>query len=364
MSTETPVTPAVDTALLNKVAKQIEYYFSDSNYPTDKFLKEAAAKNPEGYVGIEVLATFNKIKSMTTDLQLISDALKDSDSLQLSEDGKMVKRLNPLPDNEELAKKTLYSKGWPKDTTTMETIQDFFGSYGKVLSVRMRKNNKDKSFKGSALVDLESEEIVNKIIADAPKFGEVELIYQTFLQFDKEKKDQEAHYLSLKKTNKNKRKSESSGDKTDAQEGDEEETTETKKEEVAVELTPGTILSIKSIGTGLMREDLKATFSQYGEVEYVDFNNSNDFGSIRYKTAESAKRALEAMTTEKKELGGKLPELSILEGEEEQKEFEKIKEKKQAKSARGGRGGRGGRGRGGRGGRGRGGFKSNKKQKN
>jgi hypothetical protein len=31
-----------------KIKKQIEYYFSDSNYRRDKWLQEEAAKNPEG----------------------------------------------------------------------------------------------------------------------------------------------------------------------------------------------------------------------------------------------------------------------------------------------------------------------------
>lgn len=34
-----------DPALLSQVKKQVEFYFSDSNYPRDKFMKETAEKN-------------------------------------------------------------------------------------------------------------------------------------------------------------------------------------------------------------------------------------------------------------------------------------------------------------------------------
>ncbi|EFA84934.1 hypothetical protein PPL_01927 [Heterostelium album PN500] len=73
------------------------------------------------------------------------------------------------------------------------------------------------------------------------------------------------------------------------------------------------------------------------------------YNGFKYKTAESAKRALESMTTEKKAIGGKVPELAILED---------FKAKAKNGGSRGGfRGDRGGRG-------GRGGFKSHKKQRN
>lgn len=37
---------------------QIEFYFSDSNLPRDKFLSERVAADPEGYVDIALLCIF------------------------------------------------------------------------------------------------------------------------------------------------------------------------------------------------------------------------------------------------------------------------------------------------------------------
>ncbi|CAN8023691.1 unnamed protein product [Ixodes persulcatus] len=44
-----------------KIIKQIEYYFGDFNLPRDKFLREKV-KLDEGWVPIETLLTFNRLK--------------------------------------------------------------------------------------------------------------------------------------------------------------------------------------------------------------------------------------------------------------------------------------------------------------
>ena len=66
-----------------KVKKQIEFYFSDSNYPKDKFLQETAKQHKEGFIPLSVLTTFNRLKEITTDLDQIRNALADSTGLYL-----------------------------------------------------------------------------------------------------------------------------------------------------------------------------------------------------------------------------------------------------------------------------------------
>lgn len=80
MSDETTFTP-LSPEDASKVKKQIEFYFSDSSYPKDKFLLETAKQNKDGFVPIEVLTTFNRLKAITTNIDQIQDALKDSDGL-------------------------------------------------------------------------------------------------------------------------------------------------------------------------------------------------------------------------------------------------------------------------------------------
>ncbi|KAM9959407.1 hypothetical protein ACTFIR_000482 [Dictyostelium discoideum] len=317
-----------------QILKQVEYYFSDSNFPRDKFLRSEAAKNVDNYISIDVIASFNRMKTISTDLQLITEALKKSTRLQVSEDGKMVRRLDPLPENIDCGK-TLYSKGWPEDTT-IEKVQEFFNANGghKVISVRLRKKS-DKSFKGSLLADFETEEVVNKIISEAPKLGEKELIYQTFKQFSDEKKDEKEKFFASTNGDK-KRKAKKEADRENGDDDNDGDNKDVKKEEEEEVMVPGVILCFKGVGKGLHRGDIKEIFSQYGEVQFVGYNSDEENGSVRYKTAESCKRAMESLTETKKEIGGQIPTYNLLEGEEEKKEWEKIIERKKNAAKNGG----------------------------
>jgi hypothetical protein len=118
----------------------------------------------------------------------------------------------------------------------------------------------------------------------------------------------------------------------------------------------GTILSFKGIGDEQKRNELKPIFAEFGDVGYIDFLDGASEGLVRYKTAEDATKALKELIDSKREFGGNVPTLSILEGEDEKKYWDVVAA---SMKAQGGRGGRGGRGRGRGGGRGRG----NKKQK-
>ena len=77
-----------------QVLRQIEYYFSDANYPKDKFLQAEVAKSEDGWVDISVLAGFNRIKTLvpSQEVSAVADILKLSNHLELSEDGARVRR--------------------------------------------------------------------------------------------------------------------------------------------------------------------------------------------------------------------------------------------------------------------------------
>lgn len=113
---------------LKKIREQIEFYFSDSNFPRDKFLRSKAALNEEGckkkifrkkilifflkiVVDISVISSFQRIKKLTEDQNLIVKALKDSTKLILNPEGTMVRRKEPIPDESQLKinERTLYT---------------------------------------------------------------------------------------------------------------------------------------------------------------------------------------------------------------------------------------------------------------
>ena len=58
----------------SKILKQVEFYFSDSNLPKDKFLLEETKKN-EGWVALSTLMSFSRMKQLTEDLEVVKGAL-------------------------------------------------------------------------------------------------------------------------------------------------------------------------------------------------------------------------------------------------------------------------------------------------
>lgn len=110
-----------DSDLFAKIVRQVNFYFSDTNLPTDHFLLKEVKRSPEGWgahavvrhkvwgttqrlpnhklrwsaVPIRLIAGFKKIKSLTKDLKTIVAALETSPELVIN--GHRVRRKLPLP---------------------------------------------------------------------------------------------------------------------------------------------------------------------------------------------------------------------------------------------------------------------------
>eukprot|EP00818_Percolomonas_sp_WS_P001623 CAMPEP_0117443762 /NCGR_PEP_ID=MMETSP0759-20121206/4872_1 /TAXON_ID=63605 /ORGANISM="Percolomonas cosmopolitus, Strain WS" /LENGTH=298 /DNA_ID=CAMNT_0005235767 /DNA_START=205 /DNA_END=1101 /DNA_ORIENTATION=+ len=112
---------------------------------------------------------FNRMKKITTDMDLVANALSDSEMLQLSEDKKSVRRVVPLPENDDSKDRTIYVKRINK-SASLDDIIAFFEKHAQVNAVRMRhfvardSDKKEKSFKGSAFVEFKTKEDADKVM--------------------------------------------------------------------------------------------------------------------------------------------------------------------------------------------------------
>nr|CAH7739219.1 unnamed protein product [Callosobruchus chinensis] len=99
--------------LEQKIIQQLEYYFGDINLPRDKFLQEKI-KEDEGWVTIETLLTFKRLASISSDANVIADAVaKSEDKIVLvSEDKKKIRRNpeKPVPEYDAERKKQLMER--------------------------------------------------------------------------------------------------------------------------------------------------------------------------------------------------------------------------------------------------------------
>ncbi|XP_011871317.1 PREDICTED: la-related protein 1B [Vollenhovia emeryi] len=72
----------IDTTTLKEyIRKQIEYYFSEENLVKDFFLRRKM--NAQGFLPLTLIASFQRVQNLTMDIDLVIDAVVDSDRLEL-----------------------------------------------------------------------------------------------------------------------------------------------------------------------------------------------------------------------------------------------------------------------------------------
>uniref|UniRef100_A0A0D9V5T6 HTH La-type RNA-binding domain-containing protein n=1 Tax=Leersia perrieri TaxID=77586 RepID=A0A0D9V5T6_9ORYZ len=166
--------------LRDRIVKQVEYYFSDENLPTDEFLMKYVKKNKQGFVPIGVIASFRRMKKLVQDLSIIEAALRTSSKLVVSSDGKRIRRLHPLPHNElnDVKKRTVVVENLPQGFST-ESILATFETIGKIVKITIHDQDQHsvgeaaptKNFdimlsnKVHALVEYETAEAAEKAAA-------------------------------------------------------------------------------------------------------------------------------------------------------------------------------------------------------
>lgn len=138
--------------------KQIEFYFADANLPFDKFLFTLTRKDPEGWVPIETLASFKRMRPMREVLntQEMAEALRKSESLlEVDAEGLRVRRKAELKPVTDAHTRSIYAKGFPDEYEGLqEELEAFFAQFGKINGVRMRRENeKPRRFKNSVFVE-------------------------------------------------------------------------------------------------------------------------------------------------------------------------------------------------------------------
>ncbi|XP_061367119.1 la-related protein 6C [Gastrolobium bilobum] len=161
--------------LQQKIVKQVEYQFSDMSLLANDSFQKQVNKDPEGYVPITLIASTKKIKSLVSNVHLLTQALRSSSKLVLSADGKKVKRKHPFTDKEkeELQSRTVAAENLPDDHSN-QNLQKIFSVVGSVKTIRIchpQESNSSRpkgdffvSNKLHALVEYETSDIAEKAV--------------------------------------------------------------------------------------------------------------------------------------------------------------------------------------------------------
>jgi len=153
----------------DEIRKQVEFYFSDSNLLTDKFLLSKVGGSANNAVPLKVVHSFKRMRHFQPYTAVLA-ALRESSVLDVTADEQVVRK-QALPaaaahdatDNVQLFEdatrsRSIYAKGFgAEDATTQVDIEAFFAPYGPVNAIRLRRSYPEKVFKGSVFVEFDAD---------------------------------------------------------------------------------------------------------------------------------------------------------------------------------------------------------------
>ncbi|DBA03445.1 TPA: hypothetical protein N0F65_002853 [Lagenidium giganteum] len=151
-----------------QVKQQVEFYFGDSNFRRDRFLKEETAKQPGGFIPFSVLFTFNKLAALTTDAEVLQRAIADSDVVEMNDAKDGLRRKHALPEKDDSADRTVVLAGLGQNQPTIEEIKAALAQFGSELLYISRRMYQ-KRFSGVVHVEFKDLEAAKRAEAEADK---------------------------------------------------------------------------------------------------------------------------------------------------------------------------------------------------
>jgi len=304
-----------------------------ANLRRDKWLRNKIASDKDRWVLVSDLMTFNKLKALTTDKNVIVAAIKHADKLlEVSADEtKLRRRAEALPKPDDGVDVSIYTEGWPL-TFKLQDVQQALTAAGfKPLFIKLRKTGPElKDFAGAAFIEFESAAEVQAAVEGQSKIA-VEGVRMEPLATWMERSPAKSAAAPAPAA------------------------------PPKPPLPLGCIVHFEDVtqpgDRNAMREALKSIAAEGGDdgIAYVDHTADDKSFKVRFRTPELAQRVLAKLPELKDIAAGKA---SMLEGEVEKEYLAEAQRRIAAgasassKPSRGGRGGGGGNKRGPGGGRG------------
>lgn len=132
-----------DEELKEKIIKQVEFYFSDANILKDAFLLKHVRRNKQGFVSLKLITSFKKVKSLTKDYRVVAYSLRQSEQLEVNEEGTKVRRKEALPDYDETTpSRTVVAVNLAQEAPTIESVAELFKQCGEIALIRVLRPGK------------------------------------------------------------------------------------------------------------------------------------------------------------------------------------------------------------------------------
>lgn len=144
--------------LLKQIADQMDFYFSAANITKDRFMSSLLSEDP--YIHLQTFFKFNKLRSMTTDVDFLRKAISKSSILELSEDGLKVRRKTDVEVKNNELQCTIYVENIPSNADH-DWIRQVFGGYGTIDYISVPRFHRSGRPKGFAFVEFKTPEMAN-----------------------------------------------------------------------------------------------------------------------------------------------------------------------------------------------------------
>lgn len=146
MATRAPAAVATTVPLVVRVTRTMEFYFSDECLSKNAYLLKHIQQHKDGYISVRRVAGLKRIKTLTKDVALITESVRQSSKLELSADQTMMRRRDRrLPNNIEVqpAARKVIGINLPQELPTVETVASLFKPYGELTQVTVIKPGTD-----------------------------------------------------------------------------------------------------------------------------------------------------------------------------------------------------------------------------
>ena len=294
--------------------------------------------DPDGFVDIALLATFSRSVPSSPPsaahneetIAALTDLLRTSETLSVSDDAKRIRRTAELRPREEVdaevEKRSVYSSPFPM-TATIDDITEFFARHVKVRSSPPSSHHVE----GFQDPSLSSSRMLPDTLINGDKLeyeGAEQIIMMKRAYLDKKKAERvekaaanaaakaEAAAAAAAATPPAEEEATAAADAPKAN----EDANEPVGEPAAPSFTEGLILKFvlgEGAEDGVRREDFSAALSGFGAVKFIDFKMGQTSGCVRFEDADAVKKIIEAHGVNAGvplEIGGKPATLSVMEG--------------------------------------------------
>ena len=147
--------------LLRQIADQMDFYFSAANISKDRFMSGLLSRDP--YIDLHTFFKFNKIRSLTNDIEYLKKAVTKSSILELSEDSLKVRRKVPVEVKHSELQCTIYVENIPSNADH-DWVRQVFGEYGTIDYISLPRYHRSGRPKGFAFVEFKTPEMANSAL--------------------------------------------------------------------------------------------------------------------------------------------------------------------------------------------------------